>query len=203
MWPDAIAPFVCAIAPINAHKSERLREAAEALYAELIAAGYDVLLHDGRERPGVMFADLDLLGIPHRFVLSDRGLDQGQLEYKARTAAANEFLPIEQAVSFLRERSASTERRPGQPSIERFGTACRSIRTTLRTSTNSPIRDTTNSPAQLSGARAEGVLDRPPQGCGGRAYRDVFTACPARPQAAPTTPRLNANSATGCPASAN
>jgi prolyl-tRNA synthetase len=107
IWPDAIAPFVCAIAPINMHKSERLREAAEALYAELTAAGFDVLLHDARERPGVMFADLELIGIPHRFVISDRGLDAGTLEYKARTAADSEEIPIGDAVRVLGERVAS------------------------------------------------------------------------------------------------
>ncbi|MGE0482833.1 MAG: proline--tRNA ligase [Gammaproteobacteria bacterium] len=104
IWPDAIAPFTCAIAPINAHKSERLRTAADELYAELRAAGIDVLYHDGRERPGVMFADLDLVGIPHRFVVSDRGLDAGTLEYKARTAAAAEEVPRADAVEFLRSR---------------------------------------------------------------------------------------------------
>ena len=107
IWPDAIAPFVCAIAPINAHKSERLRAAADALYMELRSAGIDVLLHDGRERPGVMFADLDLIGIPHRFVLSDRGLDQGTVEYKGRRAAASEEIARDTAVAFLRERIQS------------------------------------------------------------------------------------------------
>ncbi len=102
IWPASIAPFECAIAPINMHKSERLREAAEALYAELADAGIDVLLHDGRERPGVMFADLDLVGIPHRFVLSDRGLDAGTLEYKARTASESEEIPRGEAIAFLR-----------------------------------------------------------------------------------------------------
>ncbi|MCB1747031.1 MAG: proline--tRNA ligase [Gammaproteobacteria bacterium] len=104
IWPDAIAPFTCAIAPINAHKSERLRAAADELYAELRDAGFDVLYHDGRERPGVMFADLDLVGIPHRFVVSDRGLDAGTLEYKARTAAEAEEVSRAEAVAFLRSR---------------------------------------------------------------------------------------------------
>ena len=106
IWPNAIAPFTCAIAPINAHKSERLRAAAEALYDELKQAGFDVLLHDARERPGVMFADLDLIGIPHRFVISDRGLDDDKLEYKARTAADSEDIPRGDAVAFLRARLA-------------------------------------------------------------------------------------------------
>ncbi len=106
IWPTAIAPFVCAIAPINMHKSERLREAAEALYGALLEAGFDVLLHDGRERPGVMFADLELIGIPHRFVISDRGLDAGTLEYKARTATETEEIALGDAVGFLRQRIA-------------------------------------------------------------------------------------------------
>ena len=106
IWPDSIAPFQCAIAPINMHKSERLRLAAEALYAELTAAGFDVLFHDGRERPGVMFADLELIGIPHRLVISDRGLDAGIFEYKARTGQASEEIPLDQATRFLTERIA-------------------------------------------------------------------------------------------------
>ncbi len=106
IWPDSIAPFECAIAPINMHKSERLRDAAEALYAELSAAGFDVLLHDARERPGVMFADLELIGIPHRFVISDRGLDAGTLEYKARTATDSEEVALADAAQFLGARIA-------------------------------------------------------------------------------------------------
>lgn len=101
IWPDAIAPFECAIAPINMHKSERLREAAEALYRALLDAGVDVLLHDGRERPGVMFADLELIGIPHRIVLSDRGLDGGTFEYKARNGAHEDEPRLDDAVPFL------------------------------------------------------------------------------------------------------
>ena len=104
IWPDGIAPFVCAIAPINMHKSERLARAVEALYGKLIAAGWDVLLHDGRERPGVMFADLELIGIPHRLVISDRGLDAGTLEYKARTASDNEVIAIDDAAEFLAQK---------------------------------------------------------------------------------------------------
>ncbi len=102
IWPAAIAPFECAIAPINMHKSERLREAANTLYAALADAGIDVLLHDARERPGVMFADLELIGIPHRLVVGDRGLDAGTLEYKSRTGERAEEIAIEDAVPFLR-----------------------------------------------------------------------------------------------------
>lgn len=84
IWPAAIAPFEIAIVPMNAHKSPRTLEAAEALYAELTAAGYDVLLDDRNERPGVKFSDLELTGIPHRIVIGEKGLDAGTFEYKGR-----------------------------------------------------------------------------------------------------------------------
>jgi prolyl-tRNA synthetase len=81
-----------------------VREAAEKLYAELQAAGMDVLLEDRDERPGVLFADMDLLGIPHRLVLSERGLAAGTIEYKARTAAAPENVPLESALQILKDK---------------------------------------------------------------------------------------------------
>lgn len=84
IWPTAIAPFEIAIVPMNAHKSPRTLEAAEALYTELQAAGYDVLLDDRNERPGVKFSDLELTGIPHRIVIGEKGLDAGTFEYKGR-----------------------------------------------------------------------------------------------------------------------
>lgn len=87
IWPIAIAPFEVAIVPMNAHKSPRTLEAAEALYAELTAAGYDVLLDDRNERPGVKFSDLELTGIPHRIVIGEKGLDAGTFEYKGRRDA--------------------------------------------------------------------------------------------------------------------
>ncbi len=87
IWPVAIAPFEVAIVPMNAHKSPRTLEAAEALYAELAAAGYDVLLDDRNERPGVKFSDLELTGIPHRIVIGEKGLDAGTFEYKGRRDA--------------------------------------------------------------------------------------------------------------------
>ena len=86
-WPQALAPFQVALVPVNMHKSQRLREAAEALYRELTDAGIDVLFDDRRARPGVMFADMELIGIPHRVVLSDRLLDADQVEYKGRRDA--------------------------------------------------------------------------------------------------------------------
>jgi prolyl-tRNA synthetase len=102
IWPAAIAPFHAAIAPINMHKSQRLRSAAETLYEQMRDAGIDVLLYDARERPGVMFADLELIGIPHRLVLSDRGLDAGTVEYKGRTDTESTDIAIEQAVEWIR-----------------------------------------------------------------------------------------------------
>ncbi|MFW1753808.1 proline--tRNA ligase [Acinetobacter wanghuae] len=87
IWPEAIAPFEVAIVPMNAHKSPRTMEAAESLYAELQAAGFDVLLDDRDERPGVKFSDLEITGIPHRIVIGEKGLDAGTFEYKGRRDA--------------------------------------------------------------------------------------------------------------------
>ncbi|MDO5542393.1 MAG: proline--tRNA ligase [Acinetobacter sp.] len=96
IWPTAIAPFEIAIVPMNAHKSPRTLEAAETLYAELQAAGYDVLLDDRNERPGVKFSDLELTGIPHRIVIGEKGLDAGTFEYKGRRDAESSNLTKEE-----------------------------------------------------------------------------------------------------------
>ncbi len=96
IWPAAIAPFEIAIVAMNAHKSPRTLEAAEALYAELQAAGYDVLLDDRNERPGVKFSDLELTGIPHRIVIGEKGLDAGTFEYKGRRDAESSNLTKEE-----------------------------------------------------------------------------------------------------------
>ena len=106
VFPLSIAPFQVAIVPIHMHKSERLRIAAEALYERLLATGVDVVFHDKNERPGVMFADLELIGIPHRLVISDRGLDAGTVEYKARTDENAQDLPLEDAVQLVLGRLA-------------------------------------------------------------------------------------------------
>ncbi|GAB2801439.1 proline--tRNA ligase [Halomonas shantousis] len=106
IWPNAIAPFEVALVPMNAHKSERVRETAERLYAELTAAGIDVLLDDRDLRPGVKFADQELIGIPHRIVIGERSLDKGELEYKGRRDAEATMIPADQAIDFLRERLA-------------------------------------------------------------------------------------------------
>ncbi|MDM8546337.1 proline--tRNA ligase [Candidatus Venteria ishoeyi] len=100
-WPAAIAPFQVAILPMNMHKSARLAEAVAQLYDELTAAGMDVLLDDRKERPGVMFADMELIGIPHRVVLGERGLDDGMVEYKSRTDKDNQHIARDEIVSFL------------------------------------------------------------------------------------------------------
>lgn len=101
IWPSAIAPFEVAIVPMNAQKSPRTLEAAEALYAELQAAGYDVLLDDRNERPGVKFSDLELTGIPHRIVIGEKGLDAGTFEYKGRTDAESVNLSKDELLAKL------------------------------------------------------------------------------------------------------
>jgi prolyl-tRNA synthetase len=84
IWPQPIAPFQIAIAPIGYGKSAQVRALADRLHDDLTAAGIDVLLDDRDERPGVMFADLELIGVPHRITIGDRGLKQGQVEYQSR-----------------------------------------------------------------------------------------------------------------------
>ncbi|OBS09934.1 proline--tRNA ligase [Acidihalobacter prosperus] len=105
VWPTPLAPFQIAIAPINLHKSQRLREAVEDLYRNLTEAGFEVLLDDREVRPGVMFADLELIGIPHRVVLSERGLDAGEAEYKGRRDADPRQVPLAELTTFLRQQT--------------------------------------------------------------------------------------------------
>jgi prolyl-tRNA synthetase len=101
VWPEPIAPFDVVVIPINKKKSDRVAEAAEYLYAELRAAGYEVLYDDREERPGVLFNDADLIGIPHRLVVGEKGLDRGVYEYKARTAADAVDAPADDIVDWL------------------------------------------------------------------------------------------------------
>ncbi|MFW5825460.1 MAG: proline--tRNA ligase [Marinobacter sp.] len=101
IWPDAIAPFEVAIVTLNGHKSQAVREVGEKLYEQLHQAGFDVLLDDRNERPGVKFADLELMGLPHRVVVSERGLAAGTLEYKGRRDADKQDLPMDEIVPFL------------------------------------------------------------------------------------------------------
>jgi prolyl-tRNA synthetase len=102
IWPTAIAPFQVALLPMNMKKSQRVRAATEALYTELQAAGLEVLLDDRPVRPGVMFSDMELIGIPHRVVVGEKNLDAGLLEYKARQDQDSQNVPQAEIVAFLR-----------------------------------------------------------------------------------------------------
>ncbi|HEX7080119.1 MAG TPA: proline--tRNA ligase [Gammaproteobacteria bacterium] len=104
IWPEPIAPFDVMLIPINMEKSDRVRAAAEKIYAALRDAGLDVLLDDRPQRPGFKFADADLIGIPHRVVVADRALDEGRCEYKARRSPDVEMVPIDTIAEFLTSR---------------------------------------------------------------------------------------------------
>jgi prolyl-tRNA synthetase len=101
IWPDAIAPFQVALLPMNMKKSQRVREAVEQLYAEFTDAGLAVLLDDREVRPGVMFADMELIGIPHRVVVGEKNLDRDMVEYKDRRDADNRDIPRSEIIAFL------------------------------------------------------------------------------------------------------
>lgn len=101
MWPLALAPFEVVLVPLNYDKSESVRNATDKLYAEFKAAGIDVIMDDRAIRPGVKFADAELMGLPHRVVIGDRGLDSGTLEYRDRRAEANEDMPLASALAFV------------------------------------------------------------------------------------------------------
>ena len=105
IWPDNIAPFHVVIIPLNAHKSEEVTSISESLYEELQLAGMDVLLDDRDKKtsPGVKFADMELIGIPHRVVVSDRGLANSQVEYKKRGNADSEDIAVSEIVGFLKK----------------------------------------------------------------------------------------------------
>ncbi|CDL82173.1 proline--tRNA ligase [Xenorhabdus szentirmaii] len=102
IWPDAIAPFQVAILPMNMHKSYRVKEAAEKLYADLRASGIDVIFDDRKERPGVMFADMELIGVPHTLVIGDRNLDNDEIEYKSRRNGEKQMLKLNTIVEYLK-----------------------------------------------------------------------------------------------------
>ena len=107
IWPDAIAPFTVVVCPIGMDRSAEVKTAAETLYEQLRAAGVDVLLDDRGERPGAMFADWELIGVPHRLVISDRGLKEGQFEYQHRRDTAATKVPAAAALSFLQSKLAA------------------------------------------------------------------------------------------------
>ncbi len=100
-WPEPIAPFQVALLPMNAKKSHRVRQAADKLYAELLEAGVEVFYDDRDLRPGVMFNDMELIGIPHRVVIGERGLDAGALEYRYRRDSENSEIPLAGAVEAI------------------------------------------------------------------------------------------------------
>ncbi|MGL4476400.1 MAG: proline--tRNA ligase [Shewanella sp.] len=102
IWPDAIAPFQVGILPMNMHKSHRVTDIAEQLYADLTAAGVEVLFDDRKERPGVMFADMELIGLPHVIVIGDRNIDNQVYEYKNRRTGEKQEIPFDQIVDFIK-----------------------------------------------------------------------------------------------------
>lgn len=104
IWPDAIAPWRLVIVPLNAHKSEIVRTTADQLYAELRASGVDPLMDDRNERPGVKFADMELIGIPHRIVVGERALADGEVEYRGRSDSDSQRVKLEALPAFLAER---------------------------------------------------------------------------------------------------
>ncbi len=104
VWPDPIAPFRVAIVPLGYRRSEAVRKHADELYARLQAAGVEVLLDDRDERPGVLLADVELIGIPHRVVIGDRGLKDGKIEYQRRSDTAPTSVPTADAAAFLEQR---------------------------------------------------------------------------------------------------
>jgi len=106
IWPDAIAPFQVCIVPMQMHKSPRVAEAAQKIYDELVEQGIDVLFDDRSERPGVMFSDMDLIGIPHRIVIGERGLDNGMIEYKYRRDEKPQDIAEDEFMAFLMQQLA-------------------------------------------------------------------------------------------------
>ena len=104
IWPDAIAPFQIAIVPINMHKSDQVKETCEALYEKLTSAGYEVLFMDeAKARLGGMLADVELIGIPHRIVIGDRGLEGGTVEYRNRREPENQHIAMDKLDDFIKE----------------------------------------------------------------------------------------------------
>jgi len=102
-WPAALAPFQVALCPMKMNKSQRVRETAERLYAELRSAGIEVLFDDRDVRPGFMFADMELIGIPHRIVVGEKSLDEGKVEYRGRLQTENSFIPLAEIVAHIAE----------------------------------------------------------------------------------------------------
>jgi prolyl-tRNA synthetase len=106
IWPEPLAPYQLLLISMNPVRSDAVRQAADALYATLAAAGIEVLYDDRDARPGVKFTDAELVGIPHCLVVGDRGLAAGKLEYRHRRSGGNEEIPADGVVEFLRSRLA-------------------------------------------------------------------------------------------------
>ncbi|BCG63559.1 MAG: prolyl-tRNA synthetase [Methyloprofundus sp.] len=104
IWPAKLAPFQVALCPMNMHKSERLRTAANKLYQELLDVGLEVIFDDRKVRAGFMFSDMELIGIPHRIVIGDRGLDSNTVEYRARTDSDNQEIALDSIVTFIKDK---------------------------------------------------------------------------------------------------
>jgi prolyl-tRNA synthetase len=105
IWPAPLAPFQIALIPIGLQRSDKLRTAVEQIYSQLLDAGYEVLLDDREARPGVMFADMELIGIPHRLVLSEKNLDAGLIEYKNRKGTEEGLLPLKDLLKELQQKN--------------------------------------------------------------------------------------------------
>lgn len=103
IWPTALAPFKVGIVPMNLHKSERVKQTAEKLYTDLSNAGIEVLFDDRKERPGVMFANMELIGIPYRIVIGERSLDKGVFEFKGRTDNEAQEIPVNDIVDYIQK----------------------------------------------------------------------------------------------------
>jgi prolyl-tRNA synthetase len=107
IWPATIAPFEVVICPVNYRQSESVRQAADHAYEELLAAGLDAILDDRGERPGAMFADWELIGVPHRITVGERGLKEGKLEYVDRRTLQTTLVPVADVLSFTRAKLSS------------------------------------------------------------------------------------------------
>ncbi|MCL7766739.1 proline--tRNA ligase [Pasteurella multocida] len=106
IWPDNIAPFKVAIVPMNMHKSESVQQFAEELYRTLTAQGVEVIFDDRKERPGVMFADMELIGVPHMIVIGEKNLEKGEIEYKNRRSGEKEMIAKDQLLDVLKAKFA-------------------------------------------------------------------------------------------------
>ncbi len=104
IWSDALAPFQVAIVPMNMHKSTAVQQYAEELYQTLLKQGIEVLFDDRKERPGVMFADMELIGIPHMIIIGEKNLEKGEIEYKSRRSGEKQMVDKQQLVKFITEK---------------------------------------------------------------------------------------------------